>query len=279
MFSKKTMVVAGAIVLIALNVAVFSFSYIRKSSFGDTATRATLSIISPIQFAISSAVNFVDDIWKHYFFLISVVHENDELKKMLGQAISKNNQCTEIALSNDRFRDFVKLKKQSPYNLLAADVIAKDPSPWFKTLIINKGTKDGLTANLPVIVSEGIVGFVTTASLRYSKVVLIIDRNSSVDGLVQRTRARGIVQGMPKGLCRFDYALRKLDITVGDTIISSGFDGIYPKGIRIGYVSKVIRRNSGLFQDIELTPFIDFKKLEEVMIILNTSTKDFVNNQ
>jgi len=279
MFSKKTMVIAGVIVLIALNVLVFSFTYIRKSTVGDAAARATLFLISPFQTAFSSVIDFTDDVWEHYFFLISVSYENDELKKKLGIAVKKNNEYNEIVLSNERFRKFVHLKKQSPYNLLAAAVIAKDPSPWFKTLIINKGTGDGVNAGLPVMVPEGIVGYVTTASSGFAKVLLIIDRNSSVDALVQRTRARGVVQGDAQGLCRFDYALRKLDITVGDTIVSSGFDGIYPKGLRIGSVSKVIRRNAGLFQDIELTPFVDFKKLEEVMIILNPLTHDFVMNQ
>ncbi len=279
MFSKKTMVVAGAIILIALNVLVFSFTYIRKSSVGDAAARATLYLISPFQTAVSAVIDFTDDVWEHYFFLISVARENDELKKKLGIAVKKNNECNEIALSNERLRKYVNLKKQSPYNLLAAKVIAKDPAPWFKTMIINKGTEDGVIKGLPVMVPEGVVGYVTTASSGFAKVLLIIDRNSSVDAMVQRNRARGVVQGDAQGLCRFDYALRKLDITVGDTIVSSGFDGIYPKGLRIGSVSKVIRRNSGLFQAIELTPFVDFKKLEEVMIILNPLIHDFVSNQ
>ena len=120
-----------------------------------------------------------------------------------------------------------------------------------------------------MIVPEGIVGYVLNASDHDSKVLLIIDRNSSADALVQRTRARGLAQGIPGSLCRFDYALRKLDIKIGDTVVTSGFDNIYPKGLRIGYISKVIRRNSGLFQDVELTPYADFTKLEEVMIILS----------
>jgi rod shape-determining protein MreC len=125
-----------------------------------------------------------------------------------------------------------------------------------------------------VVVPEGIVGYVLDAAANDSKVLLIIDRNSSVDALVQRTRVRGLAQGLPKGLCRFDYALRKLDLKIGDAVISSGFDGIYPKGLRIGYISKVIRRNAGLFQDVELTPYVDFTKLEEVMVILSPSSPD-----
>jgi len=274
MFSKKTMVAVGAVVLIVLYIIVFSFAYLRKSSVGDAATRSALALVSPFQAVFSSSMNFMDDIWTHYFLLISVSRENDELKKKLAQAVNKNNKCREIEFSNHRLREFVKLKKQSPFILESAEVIAKDSSPWYKTIIINKGTDDGVTSGLPVIVPEGIVGYVLTASGKDSKVLLIIDRNSSVDALVQRTRARGLAQGITRGLCEFDYALRKLDIKIGDNVISSGFDGIYPKGLRIGYISKVIRRNAGLFQDVELTPYVDFTKLEEVMIILSPPPQD-----
>ncbi|MBC2715659.1 MAG: rod shape-determining protein MreC [Desulfobacteraceae bacterium] len=278
MFSKKTMVAVGAVVLIGLYIIVFSFAFLRKSSVGDAATRTALFLASPFQAALSSSVDFMDDLWTHYFFLISVSRENDELKKKLAQAVSKNNECREIELFNDRLREFVKLKKQSPFNLKSAEVIAKDSSPWYKTIIINKGTDDGVTSGCPVIVSEGIVGYVLTASSKDAKVHLIIDRNSSVDALVQRTRSRGLAQGLTRGLCRFDYVLRKLDIKIGDNVVSSGFDGIYPKGLRIGYISKVIRRNSGLFQDVELTPYVDFTKLEEVMIILSPPLQDNVGD-
>jgi rod shape-determining protein MreC len=274
MFSKKTMVTVGAVVLIGLYIIVFSFAYLRHSSIGDAATRTALLLISPFQAVLSSSTQFMDSIWSHYFFLISVSFENDDLKKKLSYAVNENNRCRELELSNLRLREFVKLKDQSPYNLVSAEVIAKDASPWYKTIIINKGTDDGLISGNPVVIPEGIVGYVLTASSNDSKVLLIIDRNSSVDALVQRTRARGLAQGMPNGLCRLDYALRKIDVEIGDSVVSSGFDGIYPKGLRIGYISKVIRRNAGLFQDVELTPYVDFTKLEEVMVILSPPFQD-----
>jgi len=276
MFSKRMMVAVGAVVLIGLYIIVFSFAYLRHASFGGAATRTALFLVSPFQAVLSSSMNFMDDIWSHYFFLISVSIENEELNKKLSSAVSENNRCREIELANQRLREFVKLKNQSPFNLESAEVIAKDASPWYKTIIINKGSSDGVFSGSPVIVPEGIVGYVLTASVNDAKVLLIIDRNSSVDALVQRTRARGLAQGLPKGLCRFDYALRKLDVKIGDNVISSGFDGIYPKGLRIGSISKVIRRNAGLFQDVELTPYVDFTKLEEVMVILSPLPQDNV---
>lgn len=272
------MVTVGAVILIALYIIVFSFAYLRKSSVGDVTTRSALFLASPFQAAFSSSINAIDDIWSHYFFLISVAKENDQLREQLAWAINKNNECREIELANMRLREFVKLKQQSSFNLESAEVIAKDPSPWYKTIVINKGTDDGVVAGCPVMVPEGIVGYVLTASDNDSKVLLIIDRNSSVDALVQRTRARGLAQGITGSLCRFDYALRKLDIKIGDTVVTSGFDNIYPKGLRVGHISKVLRRNSGLFQDVELTPYVDFTKLEEVMIILDAPRPEVVED-
>ncbi|MFZ2631193.1 MAG: rod shape-determining protein MreC [Desulfosalsimonadaceae bacterium] len=279
MFSKKTITFAGAIILIALIVIVFSFRYIRTSSVGGLAVHAALSVMCPIQAAISSSVDYVDDLWSHYFFLVHAARENDALKKQLALAESRNNECAETTLANHRLRKYVALKDQSPFTLLAAEVIARDPSPWFKSIIINKGADDGVMRGCPAITPDGIAGYVLETSGGYAKVLLIVDRNSSVDALVQKTRARGIAQGMGNGACRLDYALRQIDVAIGDTVVTSGFDGIYPKGLRVGYVSKVIRRNSGLFQDIELAPYVDFKKLEEIMIILKPPTHDFESEQ
>jgi rod shape-determining protein MreC len=275
MFSRKTIAGAGAVILIALVVIVFSFRYIRTSSVSGFSERTALMAIGPIQSAISSSVGYITDLWSHYFFLVHVAEENDALKKQLAEADSRNNECAEISLANQRLRKYVALKDQSPFTLLAAEVIARDPSPWFQSIIINKGANDGVAMGCPAITGEGIVGYVLEASAGYAKVLLIIDRNSSVDALIQKTRARGISKGMGSGLCRLDYALRQIDVAVGDAVVTSGFDGIYPKGLRVGSVSRVVRKNSGLFQDIELTPYVDFKKLEEVMIVLNPQTHDF----
>ena len=269
MFSKKTMVVTGAIVLIVLNGIVFSFNYIRKSSFQSPAVQTVLFFVGPLQDGISRTIEFAEDIWTHYFFLVATAKENDLLRRQLAEAGLQIHECREMALTNARLKQFVEFRSSTNFTMVAAEVVGKDPSPWYRTVIINKGKSDGLRNGLPVVVPEGIVGKVTGVSDGYAKVQLIIDRNSAVDALVQRTRARGINGGLNNTLCRFDYVLRKLDITVGDTVITSGFDGIFPKGLPIGGVTKVFRRNAGIFQEIEITPFVNFHKLEGVMIILN----------
>ena len=276
MFSKKTIVVAGAIFLTALIIVVFSFNLILKSSYSRIPARVVFFIVSPIQELISSTLNLSENIWKHYFDLVSVAKQNDILHRNLDNALSRNNYCKEIEISNERLREYVELKNKSSFKLITAEVIARDPSPWYRTIIINKGESDGIIEDCPVIKSEGIVGHVLTVASDYAKVLLIIDRNSSVDGLIQRTRARGIVEGINNNLCKFNYVLRQLDIQLGDTIISSGFDIIYPKGLPVGRVSKIYRKDSGLFKDIEVEPFVDFSTIEEVMVITNPMDKNIL---
>ncbi len=275
MFSKKTMVVAGAIILIVLNGIVFSFNYIRKSSFQSAAVQTVLFFVAPVQEGVSGTIKFTEHIWNQYFDLVDTTRENEDLRRQLAEVHQQIHAISEMAIENARLKRFVDFKAASTHTMVAAAVVATDPSPWYRTVIINKGKADGIEKGYPVMVPEGIVGQVTGVSSGYAKVLLIIDRNNAVDALVQRTRARGIVKGMSDRLCRFDYALRKIDIGVGDTAITSGYDGIFPKGLRIGRVSKILRRNSGIFQEIELTPFVDFQKLEEVMVILNPPAPDF----
>ena len=266
MFSKKMAITVGIIFMIIVNFIVLSVTDSRYPSFGSG--RIAISFIAPFQEAATDSIRFAKSVWSHYFFLVSAAKENDNLKKSLNRAIEKNNRFSEIELSNPRLRSLLNFKKTMTGRVLAAEVVGQDPSPWFKTIIIDKGSVDGVKKGLPVVVPEGIAGQITDVSLHHSRVLLIIDRNSAVDALVQKTRARGIIKGESAGTCLFDYVLRKHDISIGDTVISSGLDGVFPKGLRIGQVSSVVRRNSGIFQEVTVMPDVDFEKLEEVLVLM-----------
>ena len=271
MFSKKMVLIVGGIVLITVNVILLSVTSKSQSTSGFG--RVGLSFVAPFQELVTRSARFARGIWEHYFFLVSVYQENEELKKSLNDAIEKNNQWNELKLANNRLRNLLSFQKSLTNRVVAAEVIGKDPSVWFKTLIIDKGKADGLQKGLPVVLPQGIAGQVIEVSDRYSKVMLIIDRNSAVDALVQRSRARGIIKGASADQCRFEFVLRKNDVQVGDTVVASGFDGVYPKGLRIGHVSDLSERSSDIFYEITVTPFVDFEKLEEVLVILRPETQ------
>ncbi len=132
--------------------------------------------------------------------------------------------------------------------------------------MIDKGEKHGLKKNAPIVIPEGIVGQITKVSPNFSRVLLITDRNSAVDILVQNTRARGVVKGGGDNRCVLVYALRKEEIHAGDVIVSSGLDQVFPKGLKIGTVLDVKKDHSRLFQDIMVQTSVDFDKLEEVLV-------------
>jgi rod shape-determining protein MreC len=268
MFSKKLLLIAGAIALIVINIIGLSLTS-SKQRLSEGPVRYAISIAAPFQDFFSHSTDFARNIWRHYFFLVSLAQENDKLRQSLKHAAEKNNQCKEIELANFRLRKLLNFKRGTGYEVVAAEVIGKDPSPWFKTVIINKGRSDGLQKGIPVVVPEGIVGQVVEVSNNNSKVLLIIDQNSAVDALVQRSRARGIIRGEAVDLCVFQFVLRKHDAQVGDVIVSSGLDGVFPKGLRVGQISEVIKRDAGIFQEVKVTPFVNFEKIEEVLIFLD----------
>jgi rod shape-determining protein MreC len=127
-------------------------------------------------------------------------------KIALSKAIEKNNECIETELSNQRFRTFLNFQKTMTNDTIAAQVIGKDPSPWFKSIIIDKGFSDGVKKGLPVIIPEGAAGQIIEVTKHYSKVLLLIDRNSAIDSLAQRTRARGIIRGSSDGRFFFNMS-------------------------------------------------------------------------
>jgi len=270
MFSKKRLLVAGAIFLIVLNTIVFSFYYLHRPSFKSAAVYTLFFFLGPVESVFSYISSNTVDLFEHYVFLTGVAAENKTLRNKLAAAHARLGECREKIKLYQRVRPFADLVAKSPdLKFLPASIVAKDPSPWYTAAMINRGDKDGIKAGFPVLVPDGLVGRVTAVSYEYAKVILITDPNSSVDALVDRTRARGIVTGEGGGMCRFDYVLRKSDVRMGDMVITSGFGGIFPKGIPIGRVTSLIRRNSGLFQQINVTPCVDLDKLEEVMVVVN----------
>ena len=264
--------IVGVIAMIAVNIILLSVFNRRYISYYRPG-RIAVSVIAPFQKASSKSIRFLRDIWHHYFFLVHVAEENDALKKALDKSFEKNIRDKEIKLSNLRLRSLLSFKKMMTDPVLSAEVIGKDPSPWFKTVLIDKGKEDGVKRGMAVVVPKGIAGQITEVSSHYSKVLLIIDPNSAVDALVQSDRARGIIKGDAAGELVLKYVLRKHDISVGDIVVSSGLDGVFPKGLAVGQVSEVFKPKAGIFQEVTVAPYVDFEKLEEVLVVLNPKKK------
>lgn len=254
--------------LAAIIVFVLLVSSIGKTKELGTFHKLLMELILPIQHGISFVQDGVSDIWYGYINLAGVEKNNELLRKEIKRLRAENNEYREALVANTRFKKLLDFKEAVPLPLFSASIIAYDPSVWFRTVMINHGSNDGLQKGMGVVCAEGVVGQVVGVTPHYAKVLLITDGNSAVDVTVQRTRARGILKGSSGRTCYLEYVDSREDIRPGDVIISSGLGGVFPKGLPMGRVTRVERSRPGLFQNIEVSPSIDLSKLEEVFVIL-----------
>lgn len=266
MFSRKLFIFFGVALFIAINFTVITMSS-RDALPVSGAEKLFISLTSPVQKAVTHTIRSASNVWNTYFMAVLAIKENIELKEKLSESIEMNNRYEELELENRRLRKFVNFTASVPENYVAARIIARDPSPWFKTIIIDKGSRHDVAKENPVLVSEGIVGQIIEVAKKSSRVLLITDRNSAVDALVQNSRVRGIVKGDNENNCLFVYALRKDEVKSGEMIISSGLDQVFPKGLKIGKILDVTKAHSQLFQNIIIETSVEFDKLEEVLVL------------
>ncbi len=266
MFSRKVVLIAGLILFFTISILLLTLSS-RRPGLAYGPGRMAIAIVAPFQSMIAHATRFSHNVWAHYFSLVNVSEENGRLSRELHGALADRHRCEEIELTNTRLRELLGLKERLKQPLITAQVIGKDPSPWFQSMVVDKGSREGVQKGSPVITAQGVVGLVIEVTSRYSKVMLITDPNSAVDAVVQRSRARGIIKGGTSGYCILNYVLRKHEVATGDTVIASGMDGVFPKGLPVGHVTGISQNESEIFQDVTVTPFVDFERLEEVLIV------------
>ncbi len=229
--------------------------------------RVVLEASAPIQWVITSSIRGIRSLFDHYIFLVNVKKENLTLKERIQELQAITTEYLEVSSANERLRRNMMFKERFSFPMVAAEVIGGDVSEWKKTILINKGKGNGIEKGMAVLTSEGVVGQVIQASNSVAKVLLIIDHNSTIAVLIQRSRSRGILEGRTEDLCELKYVTRTGDVQKGDTVISSGLGGFYPKGILVGRVSKVEKRKYGIFQKVMVIPSVDFSRVEEVFIV------------
>ena len=193
--------------------------------------------------------------------------ENRRLRKENHLLENQLVQYREGYLEALRLQKILKLKEQFDTTPVIARVIDREQPPIFKSILIDKGTAHGLMVGFPVLNDQGLVGRITECSWHISRIMLIVDVNSNVSVLLQRSRTHGVLQGAGAAGCRLKYVPKTEEVKVGDAVISSGLGGIFPKGIILGVVAAVDKKGGGFFQRIDVQPSVDFGKLEEVVVL------------
>jgi len=206
-------------------------------------------------------------LWQGYFYLVGVRRENAVLQQQLEEHKQREVRFQEAQQALTRLEVLLDLKRQVALPVIGARVIAYDPTLWSRSAIINQGKVQGVKEGLPVLAPQGIVGRIVAVYPEYSKVMLIVDRKSGADAMIQRTRIRGILKGKGGNRCSLEFVPKNADVKVGDLVLASGLVGLYPKGLVFGKVTEANKKNPGVFQEIEVTPNVDLSTLEEVLVV------------
>lgn len=229
--------------------------------------RGVLAVSTPLLQGIDAVADAIGQLWYDYVWLVRVKKENDQLRENIRQLRVRLQIHREYGLENERLKALLAFSQTQERPALPAQVVGEDMSQWARTILLDKGTRDGLKEGLPVVVSEGVVGQTIKCGPYQSRVLLVTDASAAMGSIIQRTRTRGVARGRGEILL-LDFALRQEDLVVGDTVLTSGMGGVYPKGLVIGTISQVQRAEYGLFQQVEVEPAVDFSRLEEVLVLL-----------
>lgn len=227
----------------------------------------TFGVVAEMQRGISAGVSALGRVWSGYVGLRNLKSTNQELGRQLEEAQLALQEQRALADRTSSLVKLLDLRDRSNLKTAAAEIIAAGASPDFRTLTIDKGTNDGVGADMAVIAPAGVVGRVVMPSRRAAKVQLLIDRNASAGALVERSRAAGVVTGTGEARLSMEYVSEVADVMVGDLIVTSGIDGIYPKGYLIGSI-EAMEKGGGAYTRITVKPAVDFASLEEVLIVL-----------
>jgi rod shape-determining protein MreC len=229
--------------------------------------QALLFVVTPFIKVTSATIQGVTGIWRDYVDLRSVREENRRLQLEVGTLKRRLDQLQEQALETQRLQRLLAMRQASQAAFLTARVVGKDATNWFKTILLDRGSLEGVRRNQPVLAPDGLVGRVMDVTPTSARVQLLTDPVNAVGGLIQRTRVTGIVSGNLGAGARVRYLPLLADVVVGDEVVTSGMGGVFPKGIPVGRITAVERRSGALFQEATLAPAVDLSRLEEVLIL------------
>ena len=217
----------------------------------------TFGVFSEVQRGSTSGFSSVRNVWNRYVGLRQVEAENASLRRELDEVKVQLQERRALADRAKGLQALLDLRDRSNLQTRAAEIIASSPSPDFRTMTIDKGTLYGLQPDMAVIAPGGVVGRVVIPTLRSSKVQLLIDRNAAVGALIERSRSQGVAMGSGDPRLRLEYVSESADVVVGDLVVTSGIDGIFPKGFTIGSVD-VVEKSGPSYNRITIKPAVDF---------------------
>jgi rod shape-determining protein MreC len=234
--------------------------------------RGVLGVLSPLQRGVGATAFFASELWRGWGFHRETYAENRRLRERLRELETELQLRSFRAQESVRLRELLALQQSVPLETLAAQVVGRDGVPWFRTLTLDKGEQDGVRLDAAVISATGVVGRVFATGPRAARVQVLLDRDSGAAAIVERSRVSGVVSGQVSGTdaggedLALKYVPERADVVVGDVVLTSGLDRIFPKGLVIGRV-RFVGEVTGLFRDVRVEPSARFSRLEEVLVL------------
>lgn len=253
-----------ALLLIVIVAALILMTYQGKK--GNIGSFTSLnSLLQATQHAVSSVTGFLSQPFRT---MALREEENIRLRKRLDQLLLEQSAIQEALLENKRLKDLLRLKETQRNYVAASRVISRGIGHWEHTLVLDKGVKDGIARDMTVMTPLGLAGKIISVSESYATMLWISDINFSAAVRIKESRREAVLSGTGSRTCLLKYMPYEEEVKPGDVVITSGFDAFFPPGIPVGYVSKIdTKGRGGNFQYIEITPFQDAAKLEEVIIV------------
>jgi rod shape-determining protein MreC len=237
--------------------------------------QSLLAAFSPVQRGVAAVVGGVSETWRAWGFHHDTYRENRRLLARLHEVEAELQARAARAAEADRLREMLELKRALPFQTLPAQVVGREGLPWFRSLTIDRGQADGVVLDAPVLSTTGVVGRVFALGPHAARVQVLLDRDTGAGVMIERSRVSGVVAGQVSGPgagsddLRLKYVPSRADVVVGDLVVTSGIDRIYPKGLVVGRV-RFVGDESGLFKEIRVEPSARFDRLEEVLVVKRT---------
>ncbi|MBI5500055.1 MAG: rod shape-determining protein MreC [Deltaproteobacteria bacterium] len=244
---------------------------LKEKSELNPVDRFLLRLSAPIQYVLAVIGQGIADVWNDYIYLVDTKEENERLRFELGRLRQENRKLKDVAAENIRLREMLRLRETNPGEFVAARVIGRSLSPFFRVLRIRIDQAEGqVRPMMPVVTHEGLVGYVSRLDGPYADVTLVVDGEARVPVVVEETQSNGILSGtgeLDRYACRIEHLRPNVDdVRVGHHILTSGRDDVYPRNILVGTIAGVTRRGARQLQEVEVVPAVDFSRLEVVLV-------------
>jgi rod shape-determining protein MreC len=234
--------------------------------------RSLLTTLSPLQRGVAAVIGGVAEAWRGWGFHRETYTENRRLEARLRELETELQARSRHEQEADRLRELLGLRRALPLETIPAQVVGRESGTWFRTLTLDRGEQDGVVLNAPVLSATGVVGRVFAVGPHAARVQILLDRDAGAGVVVERSRVPGVVAGQVTGSSSgtddllLKYVPGRADVVVGDVVVTSGLDRIYPKGLAVGRV-RAVGESTGLFREIRIEPSARFATLEEVLVV------------